>query len=74
MKRMFHPTLDSYVDVDDKTAEAYAAQGWKKTQPKHVTVPDDAPKVGEHPGIVSVTVDSASGATSSDATGTAPTA
>lgn len=56
MKRVFHPTLSAWEDVPDGDVEAWAAAGWRKTQPKHVDL-TDAPPVGEHPGIASVPVE-----------------
>jgi hypothetical protein len=55
MKRVYHPHLDSWTDVPAEDVDKWAEAGWRKTQPKHVNT-DDAPEVGEHPGIASVPV------------------
>lgn len=51
-KRVFHPDLDSYQDVDDKVVDDWAEAGWRKTPPKGRDV-SGYPPVGEHPGIPS---------------------
>lgn len=56
MKRVFHPSLDSWQDVPDGDVDAWSKAGWLKSQPKHVDL-SEAPKVGEHPGIAAVVVD-----------------
>lgn len=74
-KRMFHPSLDTFVDVDDRNVDDYAEAGWLKTQPKHVHIPEGTPKPGEGPGIARVfqevpVLESTSGTTTSRSRGT----
>lgn len=57
MKRVYHPRLNAYEDVADDRVATWVEHGWLEEQPDHVTVPDDAPAPGEHPGIASVTKD-----------------
>lgn len=54
MKRVFHPTLNSWQDVPDGDVDKWVKAGWRKTQPQHVT--GDLPEVGSHPGIAAVPV------------------
>lgn len=58
VKRLFHPTLDTFVDVNAKDVDEWAGLGWLKTKPSHVHL-DGVHAPGEHPGIASVPTDSA---------------
>lgn len=68
-KRVYHPTLNAWQDVDDAAVKDWREAGWRTSRPEHVD-DSDAPAVGEHPGFahVAVTADEAR----SDATEPAP--
>lgn len=57
MKRVYHPSLDSFMDVADDAVDSWAEQGWLKTKPKHVHIEAGTPKPGEHPGFATVAVE-----------------
>lgn len=56
MKRVYHPTLDTFEDIPDGDVEQWADAGWRKTAPKHVNT-DDLPEIGSHPGYAQVPVE-----------------
>lgn len=56
MKRVYHPTLSAWQDVEDDAVESWKEAGWLKTKPKHVDDSEALP-VGEgytHPDTVSI--------------------
>lgn len=46
MKRVYHPTLNSWQDVPDDAVKDWTEAGWKATRPKHVDDSEALP-VGE---------------------------
>ena len=56
MRRVYHPTLNAWNDVEDNAADSWKATGWRLTKPDHVN-DDDAPAVGDHPGYATIVVD-----------------
>ena len=57
LKRVFHPTLDAWQDVDESAAKDWKDAGWRLTRPDHVD-DSDAPAVGEF-YVASVPVETA---------------
>ena len=55
MKRVYHPTLNTWQDVPDGDVDSWADAGWRKTAPKHVDT-SDLPEVGSHPGYATIPV------------------
>jgi len=53
VRRVYHPTLNSFHDVKASDADKWKAAGWRLTAPKHVDE-SDAPKVGEGRGYVDI--------------------
>jgi hypothetical protein len=73
LKRIYHPTLDSFQDVPEGSVDEWAEAGWRKTAPKHVTT-DGLPEVGSFPGLVDVPRDPDTGSTSAGTGGTSGSA
>ena len=53
VRRVYHPTLNSFHDVKASDADKWKKAGWRLTAPDHVDE-SDAPKVGEGRGYVDV--------------------
>lgn len=43
MKRVYHPTLNSWQDVPDADAKNWTDAGWRATKPAHVDDSDALP-------------------------------
>lgn len=41
LRRVYHPTLNAWRDVED--VEAWAKEGWRKTKPDHVDDSESLP-------------------------------
>ena len=53
VRRVYHPTLNSFHDVKASDADKWKKAGWRLTAPDHVDE-SDAPKVGEGRGPVDI--------------------
>lgn len=53
VRRVYHPTLNSWHDVKASDADKWKKAGWRLTAPDHVDE-SDAPKVGEGRGYVDI--------------------
>ena len=53
VRRVYHPTLNSFHDVKASDADKWKKAGWRLTAPDHVDE-SDAPKVGEGRGVVDI--------------------
>lgn len=53
VRRVYHPTLNSFHDVKASDADKWKKAGWRLTAPDHVDE-SDAPKVGEGRGTVDI--------------------
>ena len=53
VRRVYHPTLNSFHDVKASDADKWKKAGWRLTAPDHIDE-SDAPKVGEGRGHVDV--------------------
>lgn len=45
-KRVYHPSLNSFQDVDDAAVESWSSAGWLKSKPKGFD-DSEAPAVGD---------------------------
>lgn len=53
-RRVYHPTLDAFLDVPRADAEKWKAAGWRLTRPAHV-IDDSGAVVEVGPVIVTAT-------------------
>jgi hypothetical protein len=53
VRRVYHPTLNSFHDVKASDADKWKKAGWRLTAPNHVDE-SDAPAVGEGRGPVDI--------------------
>ena len=52
MKRVYHPTLSSWYDVQDSEVPSWEKSGWTTTRPKHFSDDGDEASVGVGEGYV----------------------
>lgn len=54
MKRVFHPTLNSWQDVSDDQVDSWKDAGWRVTKPDHVDDSDALPVGAFHIATVDI--------------------
>lgn len=45
MRRVYHPTIDTHLDVEDQSVKEWTESGWVTTKPEHSTASKGDPPV-----------------------------